>query len=275
MPETKLDWPKLMEEALTAPGNLGQTYSRFHDYSITNEMLFFMQGIHEPVASRSTWKRLGRTILTGHRPKKVIVPVLINEREPESEQSEAAAPETAEEKKERITRLIGFKLIHGVFPLSATEGKDVPERKLSGWNWDTMLDIFGITEEPFVLSNGNIQGYSHDLRYAINPLAVDPDKTRFHEVAHILFGHTLKHGLDGEAHPRAIQEFQAEATAYIVMNELGVLRDETASVSRAYIKHYLGEQRPPDQAIRRVFTVADRILKAGRIDPQPDPQSAN
>jgi hypothetical protein len=30
MAET-LEWPQLMHEALTAPGNLGSTYSRFHD----------------------------------------------------------------------------------------------------------------------------------------------------------------------------------------------------------------------------------------------------
>lgn len=262
MPETKkLDSPQLMEQALTAPGNLGQTYSRFHDYSITNEMLFFMQELHEPVASRSTWQSLGRTMIKGYKPKQVIVPVLINEPAPREE----GTAETLEGKKERVARLIGFKLIHGVFPLSATEGKDLPERNIPDWNWQTMLDRFGITEESFTSTNGNLQGYSYDLRFAINPIAVDPDKTRFHEVAHILFGHTLKHGLGGKAYDRGIQEFQAEATAYIVMNELGVLRDETASTSRAYIRHYLGEERPPDQAIRQVFVVADRILKAGRI----------
>ena len=63
MPETKVDWPKLLDEALTAPGNMGNVYSRFHDYSITNMMLFMLQGIHEPVASYSRWKSLGRQVL--------------------------------------------------------------------------------------------------------------------------------------------------------------------------------------------------------------------
>jgi hypothetical protein len=71
------DWRHLLYQALTAPGNLGNTYSRFHDYSFTNEMLFFMQGIHEPVASCSTWKALGRTILVGDRRKEVIVPKIV------------------------------------------------------------------------------------------------------------------------------------------------------------------------------------------------------
>ncbi len=98
MPETKLDWPKLMEEALTAPGNLGNVYSRFHDYSLTNELLFFMQGIHEPVASFSRWKALGRQVLKGARAKEVIVPVLVNKPAPEDERSD----ERLEEKLERV-----------------------------------------------------------------------------------------------------------------------------------------------------------------------------
>src|SRR5258706_11349171 len=56
----KLPWDKLLEQALTAPGSLTGVYDRFHDYSITNMMLFLMQGIFEPVASESRWKSLGR-----------------------------------------------------------------------------------------------------------------------------------------------------------------------------------------------------------------------
>lgn len=79
MPETKVDWPKLLDEALTAPGNMGNVYSRFHDYSITNMMLFMLQGIHEPVASYSRWKSLGRQVVKGAKAKEVIVPVLVND----------------------------------------------------------------------------------------------------------------------------------------------------------------------------------------------------
>lgn len=49
------------------------------------------------------------------------------------------------------------------------------------------------------------------------------------------------------------------------MNELGQLDEETASHSRAYILHWLDHEDPPEQAIRQVFTAADRILRAGRV----------
>lgn len=60
-------------------------------------------------------------------------------------------------------------------------------------------------------------------------------------------------------------EFQAEATAYLVMNELELMNEATASSSRGYIRHWLGEEQPSDQAIRQVFATAEQILKAGRV----------
>lgn len=116
--QTKVDWPQLMNEALTAPGNLTGVYDRFWDYSFGNMMLFLMQGIREPVASYSRWKSLGRQVVRGARAKEVIVPILVNEKPSEEDE--------LEEKRERVARLIGFKAVRAVFTLSQTEGKDLP-----------------------------------------------------------------------------------------------------------------------------------------------------
>ena len=261
MPETKVDWPKLLDEALTAPGNLGNVYSRFHDYSITNMLLFLMQGIREPVASYSRWKSLGRQVVRGARAKQVIVPVLVNEQPPEEEELE----EPIEEKRERIARLIGFKLINGVFALSDTDGPELAPKAARGWDLQTALDKLGVHEVPFNNTNGNLQGYSHGLEYAVNPIAVNRDKTIFHELGHIVLGHTLGRALVGAEMHRGIREFQAEATAYLCMNELELMDDETASHSRGYIRHWLGVEQPDDKAIQRVFRAADAILRAGRV----------
>jgi hypothetical protein len=48
-------------------------------------------------------------------------------------------------------------------------------------------------------------------------------------------------------------EFEAEAAAYLVMNELGQLDDATASHCRGYIRHWLQDEQPPEASIRRVF----------------------
>jgi len=38
-----------------------------------------------------------------------------------------------------------------------------------------------------------------------------------------------------------------------------------ATHSRGYIQGWLKDERPPDKAIREVFSATDQILKAGRL----------
>ncbi len=266
MAETKLDWPQLMDEALNAPGSLGNVYSRFHDYSITNMMLFLIQGLHEPVASMKRWNDLGRQVLKGSHAKEVIVPVLINE--PESNSPEFGGIKTEDEpidqKRERVARLIGFKVVRAVFGVSDTEGKDLPPVPTPEWDLQKALDKLGIREVPFESTSGNTQGHSHGLEFAINPVAVNRNKTVYHELGHIVLGHTMPHQHDEYELHRGLMEFEAEATSYLVMNELELMDEETASHSRGYIKHWLQDEQPPDKSIQRVFKGAEAILRAGR-----------
>lgn len=262
MPEQpKLNWSQLMDEALNAPGNLTGVYDRFHEYSITNMILFLSQGIHEPVASYKRWQSLGRHVLKGTRAKEVIVPVLVKG-EPEPVQED----EPIEQKRERIARLVGFKLVRGVFPLSDTEGKEPPPVQLPGWDVETALEKLKITRVPFEALDGNIQGYSRGREIALNPIAVSPEKTLFHELGHVVLGHTLTSQLSEYAQHRGIMEFQAEATSYLALNELEKLDEETASHSRGYIRHWLSNEQPPgEREIRLVFAATETILKAGRL----------
>lgn len=164
-----------MEEALTAPGNRSSVYSRFHNYSLTNNLLFLMQGVREPVASYKRWTGLGRQVLKGARAKQVIVPIVVNEPEPESLSEE----ETIEQKCERVARLIGFKVVRGVFGLSDMDGPELLPRSTTGWDVQTALGKLGIREVPFMSTDGNVQGYSHGLEYAINPVAPTGLRRRF------------------------------------------------------------------------------------------------
>ncbi len=259
MAETKVDWSQLIETAITLEGRVGAFYSAFHEYSFLNHLLFRTQGIHEPVASYSRWKSLGRQVVKGSRAKEVIVPVIVHE--PVAETPE---DETLNEKRERIGRLIGFKLVRAVFGLTDTEGKELPEVPTPGWDVATVLATLGIREVPFTDTNGNIQGYSVGTEFAINPIAHNRTKTRFHELAHIVLGHTLPHHYEEYQTRRGVMEFQAEAVAYLAMHELDLLDEQSAADSRGYIQHWLKDEHPPDKAIQQVFTATDRILKAGR-----------
>jgi len=258
--QREIDWQRLARTALDAPGNLGSTYSRFHDYSPTNIMLFLMQGLHEPVASASRWRSLGRHILRGARGKQVIVPILINEASPPDE--------TLEEKRERVARLIGFKVVNKVFALSDTDGAEVKPQPTPGWSYEQALQQLGIREVPFDDTRGNLQGYSIGTEIAINPIAVRPTKTRFHEMMHVLAGDTLRHSYQDYHAPRSFQEARAELGAYIAMNELGLLDEETARVMRGYMQHWLDGENLPDRIIQQAFALTDRILRAGRLAPQ-------
>jgi hypothetical protein len=256
MPDT-LPWSQLLDTALTVEGSIGNIYSRFHDYSITNMLLFLLQGVHEPVASYARWKALGRQVIRGAHAKDVIVPLFINEPSPEGEPTD--------EQRERVARLVGFKVVRAVFRLSETEGPDVPPRELPGWDQEQALQKLGVRRVPFEDTRGNVQGYSHGLELAINPLAVHPEKTLMHELGHIVLGHTVEHALGEYQTHRGIKEFQAESVAYLAMNELGMLDEESASHSRGYIQHWLKGEQPPDKAIQQVFRATEAILRAGRL----------
>jgi antirestriction protein ArdC len=123
----------------------------------------------------------------------------------------------------------------------------------------------GIKEVPFDELNGNIQGYSIGLDFAINPLAERRNHTLFHELGHIVLGHTMPSQRAEYLSHRGIKEFEAEATSYLVAHELGQLDEASASHSRAYIQHWLDGEKPSDESIRSVFKATDAILRAGRL----------
>jgi hypothetical protein len=103
------------------------------------------------------------------------------------------------------------------------------------------------------------------VELAVSPIAGDRLKTLIHEAGHIALGHTLGHRWEEYRHPRGIMEYQAETVAYLVLNLMGVMDEQTARYSRGYTRHWLRDEKPPEQAVRQVLTVADRIWRAGRI----------
>ena len=249
-PRSQLDWPALLHEALTAPGQVGATYNRFYPYSYTNQMYLRLQGVREPVATYRRWQAIGRQVLKGARAKEIIRPVVV------TIETEAG---------EQLEQVVGFAPFRGIFALSDTTGPDLPPVPLPGWDRAAALAKLGVRLVPFDELNGDIQGYSQRLNIAINPVAVHPDKTLMHELGHVVLGHTMPQSLAEYATHRGVFEFQAEATAYLTMHELGQLDDESAEVSRGYIQEWLAGEQPPERAIQQVFTATDRILKAGRL----------
>lgn len=251
--EGKLDWPALLEEALTLPGQISSAYSRFWPYSFNNCLLLRLQGAEGPVASFKRWQELGRHVLKGSKAKVIVRPITVTKKNDDGEVES------------RFTR---FKPVRGAFDYKDTEGEELPPVEIPDWSEPLALTTLEIQRVPFELIDGNIQGYSFERKVAINPVAENPNKTLFHELGHVVLGHTEPEAHAEYVQHRGLKEFQAETTAFLSMKELEQLDDDAASKSRGYVQHWMHAEVPPEAAIRQVFSATDKILRAGR--PQPE-----
>lgn len=249
VPPPKFDWQALIETAITSPGSVGNVYNRFYTYSFLNQMFLAMQHVKEPVATYNRWQTLGRQVLKGSKAYSIVRPIFI-----EKKAEEGDVPD----------KLLRFKPVKCLFTVSQTEGDELPEVELPGWDLQTAHERLDIKQVPFEHLDGNAQGYSIGREYALNPVAVHPTMTRFHEIGHIVMGHTAGADEGEYTEHRGIYEFQAQTTAYLSINELGIATEEEASHTRGYVQHWLSGERPSDIAIRQVFSATDQILKAGR-----------
>jgi hypothetical protein len=196
----EVDWPALLQQALTLPGQMGTTYCRFYQYSLQNQILLWSQGVTEPCAPFGVWKKLGRIPVKGGG-RYVLHPRPFRK--------------TDEETGEERIIVCRFRLRRTVFPYSNTVGPDVEWPELPEWDWERALSALDIEQVPFQAIDGNTQGYSFDRKVAVSPVAAYPMKTAFHELAHVMLGHTTAGATaEGEVLCRGVREFQAEAVAY-------------------------------------------------------------
>lgn len=239
MTTQELNWSDLVNKALTVKGSLGNTYNRFYNYSFGNQILLMYQGVYEPVATYKKWAELGRQVKKGSKAKAILQPIV----------------KTVDDE----TEIQGFFLRNSLFGMSETTGQEIELPEIERWNREKALKTLDIKLIPFERTNGNVQGYANKNGIAINPLAVNPTKTLFHEIAHKVLGHTESTDLH-----KGIKEFQAECTAYLLMIELELATWEQLSTSRAYVQEWLQDTKPSDAEIKQVFNAVNKIIKAGR-----------
>jgi hypothetical protein len=152
------------------------------------------------------------------------------------------------------------------FVLSQTDGEEYQPEPLPQWDADRALAVLRIRRETFDEMNGNVQGYAKPGPVvAVSPIAEQPHKTLFHELAHVLLGHPEQGSLtDSESTPRNLMEVEAEAVALLCCESLGL---GGAEFSRAYIQGWAhGATSIPERSAQKIFHAADQILKAGTID---------
>lgn len=251
-----LEVPKsdeLLEALLTIPGSVGSTYSRLYNYSPRNIGFLAMQGCPpEPVATYAKWTELGRQVQRGSKAYSILRPINIRVE--------------AKDENEDDKMIRRFKVVRALFSLSQTEGEPLPSFEPEKWSTERALGTLGITVAKFQSYDGNMGGYSFDRTVTVNPLAPNPLRTLLHEISHVEHGHTTKENLELYQTHRGRMEFEAEASAYICLNEMDALDEQTASVSRGYVQHWLRNEKPPEASLKRVLTVATRVLAAGYVN---------
>lgn len=261
---TALNFAELLSRALLEPGIISTAYTAFHGYSIGNQILALVQcaerGITPgPIATFVGWKEKGRHVRTGEKAMVLCMPITAKRKAEDQPGSDGGKPET-------FTR---FVFRPNWFVLAQTDGQNVEPLTIPDWDQARALETLGIVEEPFTSTDGNCQGYARQRSIAVSPIAELPHKTRFHELAHVVLGHTAEAeaGLsDSDLTPRSLREVEAEAVALVCLEALGL---PGAEHSRGYIQHW-NERREaepiPERSAQRIFKAADQILKAGTAD---------
>ncbi|MFN7946533.1 MAG: ArdC family protein [Blastocatellia bacterium] len=251
-------WSDLLREAVSIPGTISEAYRAFHGYSSGNQMLALVQcrlrGIQPgPICTYQGWRAKGRQVRRGEKAIVLCMPVTCR-REAEADDERDAV----------FTRFI-YK--PHWFVLGQTDGEPVEMPSVPEWNRAQALTALGIGEIAFDLPDGNVLGFARGRSIAISPVNPMPLKTTFHELAHVLLGHTSEgtfaHGL---LTPRNLREVEAESVALICCESLGL---PGAEYARGYIQSWLEGDVIPEKSAQKIFHAADRILRAGQIATSP------
>jgi antirestriction protein ArdC len=246
-----------LRSAVTDPGILSSAYRQFHHYSIGNQLLAWSQCLARglqpgPLATYSRWRELGRQVRKGEKALTLCMPVTVKRAR---QADEADDPDV----------FVRFVYRSHWFVLAQTDGQELAPMPIPDWDSDRALAALQIDEVPFDATDGNILGFARDRSIAISPLNPLPHKTRFHELAHVLLGHTAESGhADSEQTPRSLRECEAEAVAMLCCAALELPGVE---FSRGYIQSWWGSGNAiPERSAQRILKAADQILKAGIME---------
>jgi len=247
----------LLQEAVNKPGTIMRAYSAFHNYSLGNQLLALVQcqlrGIEPgPINTFPKWQDLNRHVKRGEKALTLCMPVTVKRKETNDAGEEQDASFTTFVYKSRW------------FVLAQTDGEAMQLPAMPTWEADKALSALAIQRIGFTETDGNCQGYAMQRAIAINPVAQLPHKTLFHEMAHVILGHTSEASFsDTERTPKNLEEVEAEAVALLCCEALDL---EGAQFCRGYIQDWLkrgAESAIPEKSAQKILKAADQILKAG------------
>jgi len=256
----------LLRTAVTEPGIISSGYRQFHNYSLGNQLLAWVQCLERgmppgPMATYSKWLDLGRHVGRGERALVLCQPITVRRSVERTDDGGQATIENI-----ALTRFV-YK--PRWFVLAQTDGSDLGPAPIPAWDLTRALTVLQIEEVAFDAVDGNCLGYARARSIAINPVNPMPHKTRFHELAHVLLGHTAEgQHADGEITPRNLRECEAEAVALLCLAALDLPGTDHC---RGYIQAWWGSgNQIPERSAQRILKIADQILRAGSDHPRAE-----
>ena len=200
------------------------------------------------------WKDKGRYVRKGEKAITLCQPVTVKSRRDEEDEGDEQV----------FTRFV-YK--PHWFVVAQTEGQELPAATLPTWDRARALAALDITEVPFDLLDGNCQGFARQRSISVSPVAALSFKTAFHEVAHVLLGHTTEgEQADSDITPRSLREVEAECVAMLCCAALGLPGVAEAAAGTSSTGGGAGNPIP-ERSAQRILKAADQILKAGTSTP--------
>src|SRR5579863_3447009 len=156
MSDLNVSWQKILHDAISQPGVIHDAYTRFHNYSVGNQLLALMQcrgrGVAAgPIATFMTWKDRGRFVRKGEKALTLCMPVT-----GKSKHTVTADDGTETEQEACFTR---FVYRNNWFVLCQTDGAEYQAPEIPGWGKATALSALSIEEIAFNETDGNVQGF--------------------------------------------------------------------------------------------------------------------
>ncbi|WP_077143564.1 ArdC-like ssDNA-binding domain-containing protein [Lactiplantibacillus plantarum] len=243
------------------------TVAKFHRYSQRNIDLIYSQNPSaSQVAGFKKWQNdFKRSVNKGEKGIRIAAPI-IKKLTPEDQKR----LDTTEEK-----AIVGYRYIP-VFDISQTSGEPVlsakdfvKENLADHQNVTSLYNAFKdylnqqtdlkISEVPLATLNG-AKGYFQPSTNEIVIGGDEPDnalklKTLYHEYAH-----SQLHGLKSafKDRPRAYQETQAEAVAYVAMQNIGV---DTSNYSLGYVATWAKDKAVIHSALSEIQQVSNKVIE--------------
>jgi antirestriction protein ArdC len=224
---------------------------RFHRYSLHNVLLIALQKPNAShVAGFRTWNQLGRYVKKGEKGIVILAPVL-RRKEEQNEEPAASAPFVA-----------GFRPAY-VFDITQTDGKDLPAiGSVKGDPKDSTVRL-----QSFAKAQGISLEYSEEIAPARGvscggKVVLLPGQTpaeEFSTLTHELAHELLHRGERRSATSKRIRETEAEATAFVVTNAIGL---DTGSASSDYIQLWNGDAAVLTESLSFIRQAASLLLGA-------------